>query len=75
MNAVKHQPMSLDSVGPTVLGTLGVIVTLLAASTVWLFLTSPVAVATGATTGTMSPLVREIVDVLVRSLDALLRLM
>ena len=75
MNAAKDQIMTFESVGPTLLGTLGVLVTLVAASTVWLFLTSPAVVATTATPGTFSPLVRDIADVLVRSFEALLRLL
>lgn len=75
MDAAKHQPVMLESIGPTVLGTLGVVVTLVAASTVWLFLTSPAVVATSATTGTFSALARDIADVLLRSFEALLRLL
>jgi hypothetical protein len=75
MNAVKDQPMTFDSVGPTVVGTLGVLVTLVAASTVWLFLTSPAVVATSATPGTFSPLVHDIAEVLLRSFETLLRLL
>src|SRR5262249_60519069 len=45
---------TLESIGPTVLGTLGVLVTLVAASTVWLFLTSPAVLATSAAGGTFS---------------------
>ena len=75
MNAAKNQPMTLESVGPTVLGTLGVIVTLVAASTVWLFLASPAVVATTATPGTFSPIARDIAEVLLRSFEALLRLL
>lgn len=75
MNAAKNQPMTLESVGPTVLGTLGVLVTLVAASTVWLFLTSPAVVATTAMPGTFSPIARDIADVLLRSFETLLRLL
>ena len=75
MNAAKHQSMTFESVGPTVVGTLGVLVTLVAASTVWLFLTSPAVVATSTTPGTFSPLVSDIADVLLRSFEALLRLL
>jgi hypothetical protein len=73
--ATKSQPVTLESIGPTVLGTLGVLVTLVAASTVWLFLTSPAVIATGAAGGTFSPLARDIADVLLRSFEALLRLL
>jgi hypothetical protein len=75
MNAAKNQTVTLESIGPTVLGTLGVLVTLVAASTVWLFLASPAVVATSAAAGTFSPLARDIADVLLRSLEALLRLL
>ena len=75
MNAAKHPPATLESIGPTLLGTLGVLVTLVAASTVWLFLTSPAVIATSATAGTFSPLARDIADVLLQSFEALLRLL
>lgn len=55
------------------LGMVGVTVTLVAASTVWLFLMSPVTVATAMTGGSFSPLVRQIADVVLQTLTALLR--
>jgi len=73
MNAVKNQPTRLESVAPTVLGTLGLLVTLVAVSTVWLFLANPAGVATAATSGGFAPLVRAIVDALVQVIDTLLR--
>ena len=65
--------MSLDRVAPTMLGMVGLTVTLIAASTVWLFLMSPVTVATAMSGGSISPIVRQIADVLVQTLTALLR--
>jgi hypothetical protein len=45
----------------------------LAAATVWLFVTDPVGVATAINDGEISPLVRDLADALVRALQALLQ--
>ena len=65
--------MSLDRVAPTMLGMVGLTVTLVAASTVWLFLMSPVTVATAMTGGSISPLLRQIADAVCQTLAAMLR--
>ena len=65
--------MSLDRVAPTMLGMVGLTVTLVAASTVWLFLMSPVTVATAMTGGSISPLLRQIADAVFQTLTAMLR--
>jgi uroporphyrinogen-III decarboxylase len=65
--------MSLDRVAPTMLGMVGLTVTLVAASTVWLFLMSPVTVATAMTGGSISPLLRQIADTVFQTLTAMLR--
>jgi hypothetical protein len=65
--------MSLDRVAPTMLGMVGLTVTLIAASTVWLFLMSPVTVATAMTGGSISPLLRQIADAVFQTLTAMLR--
>jgi hypothetical protein len=51
----------------------GLTVTLIAASTVWLFLMSPVTVATAMTGGSISPLLRQIADAAFQTLTAMLR--
>jgi hypothetical protein len=65
--------MSLDRVAPTMLGMVGLTVTLIAASTVWLFLMSPVTVATAMTGGSISPLLRQIADAVFQTLTVMLR--
>ena len=65
--------MSLDRVAPTMLGMVGLTVTLIAASTVWVFLMSPVTVATAMTGGSISPLLRQIADAVFQTLAAMLR--
>ncbi len=65
--------MSLDRVAPTMLGMVGLTVTLIAASTVRLFLMSPVTVATAMTGGSISPLLRQIADAVFQTLTAMLR--
>jgi hypothetical protein len=52
---------------------IGLTVTLVAASTVWLFLMSPVTVATAMSGGSISPMVRQIAEVLLQTLTTLLR--
>jgi hypothetical protein len=64
--------MPLNRLGPAVLGMATLAVTLLAASTVWLFLANPATVATAAPEGAPLPLVRDIVEVLMQSIRALL---
>ena len=45
----------------------------LAAATVWLFLTNPVTIANAVNEGEISPLIRDLADVLLNALQALLR--
>ena len=65
--------MSLQRLGPTLVGMLATMVTLVTGSAVWLFLASPATIATASSSGTVSPLMKEIAEALLRSLDALLR--
>ena len=65
--------MSLQRLGPTMVGMLATTVTLVTGSAVWLFLASPATIATVSAGGGVSPLVRQIAGVLFRSLDVLLR--
>ena len=64
--------MSLQRLGPTLVGMLATTVTLVTGSAVWLFLASPDTIATASSAGGVSPLVKEIAEALLRSLDALL---
>ena len=46
---------------------------ILAAATVWLFLTNPVTIANAVNEGEISPLIRDLADVLLNALQALLK--
>jgi hypothetical protein len=46
---------------------------ILAVATVWLFLTNPVTVATAVTEGEVSPLVRDLAEILLLALQGLLK--
>jgi len=48
-------------------------VTLVTGSAVWLFRASPATIATASASGGISPLVKEIAEAVLRSLDLLLR--
>ena len=54
-------------------GAVAVASVLLAASTVWLFVTNPVNVANAISEGDVSPLIRDLAQVLVNALRGLLR--
>ena len=54
-------------------GAVAVVSVLLAVSTVWLFLTNPVTVATAMNEGDVSPLVRSLAEALFSALRGLLR--
>jgi hypothetical protein len=47
-------------------------VTLVTGSAVWLFLANPATIATASASGGVSPLVREIAEAVLRSLDVVL---
>jgi hypothetical protein len=53
-------------------GMLATTVTLVTGSAVWLFLANPATIATASAGGGVSPLVREIGEALLRSLNVLL---
>jgi hypothetical protein len=65
--------MELQRVGVSVFGLIAIVSTVLAAATIWLFLTEPVTVATAVTGGEVTPLVRELAKVLFDALAGLLR--
>ena len=54
-------------------GAVAVISAILAAATIWLFLTDPVTVATAVNDGEITPLVRDLAQVLLDALRGLLR--
>ena len=64
---------SLQRWSASLFGAIAVISVLLTASTVWLFLTNPVNVVNAINEGDVSPLVRDLAQVLVNALRGLLR--
>ena len=65
--------MRLQRLGVSLFGLIAIVSVVLAAATVWLLLTSPVTVATAVNDGEISPLVRELVRVLLEALSGLLK--
>ena len=68
--------MELERVGLTVFGAVAVLSVVLAAATVWLFLTDPVTVANAVDAvneGDVSPLLRDLAEVLLQALLGLLK--
>ena len=65
--------MRLRNVGASVFGALVAVGFVVAGSTVWLLLTSPVTVATAVNDGEVSPLVRELARVLFDALAGILK--
>ena len=60
-------------VGLSLFGAISFLVIVLALATVWLFITNPVTVVTAVSEGEISPLVRDIADLLLRALEGLLK--
>ena len=52
---------------------IAVVSIMLAAATIWLFLTNPLTVASAVTEGDISPLVRNLAEVLLSALSGLLK--
>jgi hypothetical protein len=65
--------MRFQRLSLSVVGVIAVISLVLAAATIWLMLTSPVTVATAVNEGDVSPLVRELAQVLFNALSGLLK--
>ena len=65
--------MRFQRLGVSLFSLIAVVSVVLAAATVWLFLTSPVTVATAVNDGEISPLVRELAQVLLQALSGLLK--
>ena len=68
VNAMRLQRLSLSLFGVVAVASI-----MLAAATVWLFLTNPVTVATAVNEGDVSPLVRDLAEALFNALRGLLR--
>jgi len=65
--------MEFRRIGLSLFGLIAVISIVLAVATVWLFLTEPVTVATAVNDGEISPLVRELAQVILEALSGLLK--
>ena len=65
--------MRLQRLSTSLFGVVAIVTVVLAAATVWLFLTNPVTVATAVNEGEVSPLVRELAQVLINALSGLLK--
>jgi hypothetical protein len=65
--------MRLQRVGVSIFGAIAIVSVVLAVATVWLFLTSPVTVATAVNEGDVTPFVRDLARVLFEALQGLLR--
>jgi hypothetical protein len=65
--------MRLQRVGVGIFGAVALVSVVLAVATVWLFLTSPLTVATAVNEGDISPFVRDLARVLFEALQGLLK--
>jgi len=65
--------MRFQRIGVSLFSLIALVSVVLAGATIWLFLTSPVTVATAVSEGDISPLVRELAQVLLQALSGLLR--
>jgi len=65
--------MRFQRLGVSVAGLVAIVSVMLAAATIWLFLTEPVTVATAVNEGEVTPLVRELARVLIDALAGLLK--
>ena len=65
--------MRYQRLGVSLFGLIAVVSVVLAAATVWLFVTNPVTVATAVNEGEVSPLLRQLAQVLYSALAGLLK--
>ena len=64
---------SLQRVGVSLFALIAVVSILLAAATIWLFVTNPVTVATAVNEGEISPLVRSLAEAIYAALSGILK--
>jgi hypothetical protein len=64
---------NIQRVGVSLFTLIAVVSIVLAAATIWLFVTNPVTVATAVNEGEISPLVRSLAEVLLSALGGLLK--
>jgi len=65
--------MRFQRLRSSLFGLIAIVSVVLAAATVWLFLTNPVTVANAVNEGEVSPLVRDLAQVLISALSGLLK--
>jgi hypothetical protein len=65
--------MQLKGLSVSVFTCIAIISIVLAAATIWLFLTNPVTVANAVNEGDVSPLIRQLAQVLYQALGGLLK--
>jgi hypothetical protein len=65
--------MNLKGLSASLFTVIAIVSMLLAAATIWLFLTNPVTVANAVNEGDVSPLIRNLADVLYQALSGLLK--
>jgi len=65
--------MDVQKVSVSLFTCIAVVSIILAAATIWLFLTNPVTVATSVNEGDVTPLVRQLAQVLYQALAGLLK--
>jgi len=65
--------MNLQRLGVSLLTLIAIVSILLAAATIWLFVTNPVTVATAVNEGDVSPLMRQLAQVIYSALSGLLK--
>ncbi|HZT76795.1 MAG TPA: hypothetical protein VFA27_09065 [Vicinamibacterales bacterium] len=65
--------MDVQKISVSLFTCIAVVSIVLAAATIWLFLTNPVTVATSVNEGDVTPLVRQLAEVLYKALSGLLK--
>ena len=65
--------MNLQRLSASLFTVIAFVSILLAAATIWLFLTNPVTVANAVNEGDVSPLIRNLADVIYQALSGLLK--
>lgn len=61
-----------ERLGLGVVGAVAALATILALATIWLFLTNPVSVVTAVSGGEVTPFIRDLADVILQALRAIL---
>jgi hypothetical protein len=65
--------MNLQRLSASVFTIIAIVSIVLAAATIWLFLTNPMTVANAVNEGDVSPLIRNLADVIYQALSGLLK--